>query len=156
MAERSFDPLGCLGKSIFAAFGILLLAPLFSFPSLGPRVSRDAQIGATRTQMDQFREPLRRYIADNGRPPTTAQGLRALIERTTIPPAPRCWRGSYFPEISDIPKDAWGNDYLYQSPGPRGEPYVITSLGHDGRPDGNGYNADISSTQVSGSRRRAL
>jgi general secretion pathway protein G len=42
------------------------------------------------------------------------------------------------------PKDAWGNDFVYVSPGPDGKDYDLISYGRDGVQGGTGNNADIS------------
>lgn len=109
---------------------------------------------SARTQIQNFGSALAFYSEDNGRPPTSAQGLSGLIRRPTIAPLPRNWRGPYLTDTDTIPIDPWDREYVYQSPGPRGEPYVITSLGTDGRPGGDGDDADISSNQFLASRRR--
>ena len=41
-----------------------------------------------------------------------------------------------------MPKDPWGNPYLYLNPGNNGEIDIYT-LGRDGRPGGEGIDADI-------------
>ena len=42
------------------------------------------------------------------------------------------------------PKDAWGNDFVYVSPGPDGRDYDLISYGRDGVQGGTGNNEDIS------------
>ena len=55
-----------------------------------------ARVNTTRTQMKQLEAALSFYQMDNGRFPTTEQGLRALIEPPTIGPEPRNYRpGGY-------------------------------------------------------------
>jgi general secretion pathway protein G len=44
--------------------------------------------------------------------------------------------------LSRVPNDPWGNPYLYLNPGNQGEIDIYT-LGADGRPGGEGINADI-------------
>lgn len=73
---------------------------------------------------------LRLYEVDNGRYPTTEQGLRALLEKTSSPPAPKNWKGPY---LEEEPSDPWGNPYQYRFPGthpPRD--YDLFSYGPDG------------------------
>ena len=41
-----------------------------------------------------------------------------------------------------VPKDPWGNDYIYLFPGEHRE-YDLMSYGADGQPGGSGENADI-------------
>ena len=51
------------------------------------------------------------------------------------------WAGPYWKK-STTPKDPWGHEYKYQSPGTHG-PYDIVSLGADGVEGGEGANKDI-------------
>lgn len=110
--------------------------------------TKEASVGAARTQISQFKLPLEMYSLDNGNPPSTQQGLEALISEPTSSPRPRKWTGPYLKDVPSVPKDPWGNDYQYESPGPNGEDYVITSLGADGKPGGSEFDADITSTQT--------
>jgi general secretion pathway protein G len=47
--------------------------------------------------------------------------------------------------LKTVPKDPWGNPYLYTSPGADGREYDIISYGRDGKPGGEGPDADIAS-----------
>jgi general secretion pathway protein G len=110
--------------------------------------AKDANVSAAKAQIANFKSALAIYAVDNGEPPSTQQGLVALIEPPTSSPRPRNWKGPYLNDVSSVPKDPWGNDYEYQSPGPAGEEFYIVSYGEDGKEDGSGYAADIDSTNV--------
>jgi type II secretion system protein G len=69
---------------------------------------------------------LDRYYLDAGSYPTTDQGLQALISAPNAGNVPHDWSGPY---IERIPKDPWGNAYVYKSDGNN---YVLKSLGPDG------------------------
>ena len=69
---------------------------------------------------------------------TSDEGLIALIEK---PSDLSNWNGPYLKKKA-IPKDPWGNDYVYVSPGENG-PYDIYSYGMDGTEGGEGDNKDI-------------
>ena len=101
----------------------------------------------TRRDIAMLEAALNQYWADNGRAPTTQQGLQALLQRPTIDPQPRKWRK--YLELNTIPKDRWGRDFYYQAPGPQGESYFVASLGADGKRGGKGEDKDITSTEVS-------
>jgi general secretion pathway protein G len=111
---------------------------------VAPNVFRhvgSAKDAAARTQIEMLGAALDAYRLDNGRYPTTAQGLDALWELPDIDP-PANWRGPYLRKR--VPPDPWGNPYLYLSPGevnPRA--YDLASLGGDGQPGGEGEDADI-------------
>ena len=72
------------------------------------------------------------YELDNGRYPTTEQGLVSLLQRPTAPPEPLHWKGPYLKK-KRIPQDPWGHDYLYAAPGKSNiEEYDLSSYGKDG------------------------
>ena len=73
---------------------------------------------------------LKLYEVDNGRYPTTEQGLAALLQKPTSPPSPKRWNGPY---LEQEPVDPWDRLYAYRHPGvhpPRD--YDLYSLGPDG------------------------
>jgi general secretion pathway protein G len=108
---------------------------------VGPRLLGQADKGkvvATRQQIAAFGQALASYKLEVGTFPTTEMGFRALREK---PAAANNWGGPYLDK--DVPKDAWGNDFLYKFPGDHGDGPDIVSLGADGQPGGEGVNADI-------------
>jgi general secretion pathway protein G len=83
----------------------------------------------TKAQADiaEFKTALDRYYLDNGRYPTTDQGLGALVAPPTNGQIPSNYeQGGY---IERLPRDPWGNNYAYQSDGNN---YVLKSFGPDG------------------------
>ncbi len=91
-----------------------------------------------------FETQLDNYAAENGDPPTTQQGLQALLTKPSTPPIPRNWSGPY---LKSVPKDPWGNDYVYRYDGDSGE-YELLSYGKDGQPGGsNQWTADVTLDQ---------
>jgi general secretion pathway protein G len=121
---------------------ISLLAAL-----VAPNVFRHvgtAKDAAARSQIEMLGAALDAYRLDNGRYPTTPQGLAALWAEPTAEPRPTNWRGPYLRKA--VPLDPWRNPYVFLSPGemnPRG--YDLLSLGGDGQLGGEGEDADISS-----------
>ena len=98
---------------------------------VGPRVLNylsDSKVRAARIQIDSFSSALDLYFLDNGRYPSTAEGMGALVQR---PASASAWNGPYL-KGGLMPKDPWGNAYLYRSPGQHGQ-YDLYSLGPDGR-----------------------
>lgn len=85
------------------------------------------------------------YAADNGRPPSTEQGLAALVGKPSSAPLPRNWDGPYIKK--GIPVDPWGNEYIYQYPGQLNPgSYDLISYGADGRPGGDDADADMTNS----------
>ena len=87
---------------------------------------------------------LKMYKLDNGMYPTSEQGLVALVEKPSTDPVPRNWSEKGYFEKSSLPKDPWGNEYMYLSPGIHND-YDIVSYGADGAAGGEGINKDITS-----------
>lgn len=52
------------------------------------------------------------------------------------------WKGPYLDD-GILPKDPWGNDYVYEAPGREGRRFDIYTYGADGAPGGDKYDADI-------------
>ena len=102
----------------------------------------DARITAAKQDIATLMQALKLYKLDNQRYPTTEQGLQALIVKPTAGPAANGWKtGGY---IDKLPKDPWGGQYQYLSPGVKGEVDVF-SYGADGQPGGAGVDNDIGS-----------
>ena len=95
---------------------------------------------AAKIEIGQIGQALDLYKLETGRYPSSSEGLQALV---TAPAGATNWNGPYWKK-SSIPKDPWGNDYRYTSPGQKGA-YDIVSLGADGKEGGDGTNKDISS-----------
>jgi len=76
---------------------------------------------------------LRLYELDNGRYPTTSQGLKSLFSRPSTEPRPKNWNGPYIE--GGIVRDPWGNEYIYKYPGAHGNDYDLYSLGRTGSDD---------------------
>ncbi len=110
---------------------------------VGPRFFEQvgkSEVKAASAQIDALEKALDTYRLDTGHYPSTEQGLRALTERPANEPK---WGGPYLKRA--VPPDPWGRPYLYQSPGNNGRDHDLSSLGKDGRPGGDGENADITS-----------
>jgi general secretion pathway protein G len=120
---------------------ILILAILAAL--IVPRVvgrTSDAKRAKAASDIATLSSLLQQYRIDNDKFPTTEEGLQAL--RVQPSDAPN-WKGPY--TSKDIPTDPWGNEYIFQSPGPNGEDFLIESYGSDGAPGGDGEASDISS-----------
>ncbi len=98
-----------------------------------------SEVKAAKAQIDALQKSLDQYRLDVGRYPSTEQGLAVLVTKPADEPK---WQGPYLSKA--VPKDPWGNDYQYRAPGEHGE-YDLLSLGKDGRPGGEGEDADLTS-----------
>ena len=102
-----------------------------------------ARVIAARQDIAGVMQALRLYRLDNGRYPTSTQGLSALIERPAGNPPPANWRQS----LERLPKDPWGAPYQYLNPGVHGDIDVF-SFGAAGQPGGENHEADIGSWEL--------
>lgn len=104
-------------------------------------------MGAARTQIGNFKTAIELYRIDHGgKPPTTVQGFSILIRQSYTVPDPH-WFGPYLNDLTRVPRDPWGHAYVYSSPGPNGEPYLILSYGADGKPGGEGEAEDLTNVK---------
>jgi len=103
-----------------------------------------ARVNTTKAQITQLEAALTFYQMDNGRFPTTEQGLRALVEMPTSAPEPRHYNPSGYLKKKEVPLDGWGNPYQYEMPGKNNtDGFDLWSLGADGQPGGTGVDADL-------------
>ena len=107
----------------------------------------EARQAKARIMIEGIETALKLYRLDNGRYPTTEQGLSALIAKPAADPVPSNWKTGGYLERKTVPQDPWGQAYQYLSPGLHGEIDVF-SLGADRQPGGEGPDADIGSWQL--------
>jgi len=107
-----------------------------NFIQRGEKAKRDA----AKIEIGQIGQTLDLFKLEVGRYPTSQEGLQALIAQ---PSGVNNWNGPYWKK-STVPKDPWGNDYVYVLPGQHGA-YDIISYGADGKEGGDGADKDITS-----------
>lgn len=112
---------------VIAILGVLM--SVLAVGLMGTKTDADRQ--TTAIQIKKLQEGLMMYsLKHKNRYPSTSEGLAAAAK--------------YFNDEQKVPTDAWGNEYLYFSPGTHGDhPFEIISLGPDGKEGGDGDNADI-------------
>lgn len=99
----------------------------------------DAQITKAKAEIANIENAMKFYRLDNFTYPSSEQGLEALVARPADPTIKNWKTGGY---LESMPADPWGNPYLYLNPGNQREIDIYT-LGRDGRPGGEGIDADI-------------
>jgi general secretion pathway protein G len=112
-----------VGLIALAALLVLLLSvrPFGNQTGYAKHTKIQADIQGITTQ-------LKLYKSMNGFFPTTDQGLRALVIEPEVHPRPTRWYQLY----SEIPRDPWGNEYVYRCPGMKHpENYDLFSPGPD-------------------------
>ena len=100
-----------------------------------------------RLDIQNLETALKLYKLDNGSYPSTEQGLQALVETPETGTIPKNWKKGGYLEKGRVPKDPWGNDFVYLSPGLKGDVDII-SYGADGVPGGEDENKDINNWEL--------
>ena len=133
-AQRGFTLIEILVVvSILAILGALVVPKIMDRPN-------DARVVAAKQDITAITAALKLYKLDNGRYPSTEQGLKALVEKPSGNPVPNNWKAGGY--LEKMPKDPWGNDYLFLNPGVKRDIDVM-SYGADGQAGGESYDADI-------------
>lgn len=102
-----------------------------------------AKVDASKSSMGTLKNALIMYKLDNGRYPTTSEGLAALVQAPSSAKKP----GKKY--VEGVPKDGWDNDFAFFSPGTRGQnDFEIISYGADGQEGGADSSADINSWEI--------
>ena len=139
--DRLMDRAGFTLIEIMVVIVILGLLAALVVPKLVGR-TEEAKKTQTRVQIKSLQQAMELFKLDNGFYPSTDQGLEALVRMPEGGRVPKNYRkGGY---IDRVPKDPWGNPYVYVSPGQHGD-YDISSYGADGVQGGEGEDADINS-----------
>ena len=117
---------------------------------IGPKImGRPEEARRTKAKVDiaALETALKLYKLDSGIYPSTEQGLQALVEKPESGVVPNKWRDGGYLDKNKVPKDPWGNDFVYLSPGVHGD-FDIISYGTDGVPGGEGQNMDINNWEI--------
>ena len=110
---------------------------------VGPRLfgqADKAKVQTAGTQIKMLGGALQTMRLDISRWPTEAEGLSLL---TTKPAgdAANGWAGPYLD--GEVPIDPWGHPYQYSAQPSGNQPYTLYSWGADGKPGGEGQDADL-------------
>ena len=126
---------------VLVVITILTILAALIVPRIMDRPDQARQVAA-RNDIRAIESAFNLYRLDNGVYPSTEQGLSSLVQKPDIGVIPRNWKSGGY--LDRLPKDPWGKDYQYISPGVQGDIDIFT-YGRDGQPGGEGYDADIGS-----------
>lgn len=115
-------------------------------PITQPKKTQESRVMTTKATMRILHNAVLQFKMDTGRFPTEEEGLTALIAKPTD--VERSLDPGGYLNTTKIPKDGWGNDFIYDLYPESGKPFVIISLGADGEEGGEGYEADLFSTEL--------
>jgi general secretion pathway protein G len=118
---------------ILGILASIIIPKIMTRPEEAKRIKAKMDIKAIETALNLYR-------LDNDVYPSTEQGLEALVAKPTTGVIPRNWKEDGY--LDKVPKDPWGNPYVYLSPGVNKE-FDLESYGTDGVDGGEGKDADI-------------
>lgn len=104
-----------------------------------------ARVTTTKANLKSLHSAVNQFKMDTGRFPTEEEGLMALVEQ---PSDVKSYEMGGYLETTEIPKDGWGNEFIYERFPESGKPFVIISLGSDDEEGGENYDADLYSTDA--------
>lgn len=108
-----------------------LLATLVTINA--PAIIHNQRVKAAKQNIMRLSNAVEMYYVEMGKYPQTLNDLTLKTDKSGIK------------FIKKVPKDPWGNEFVYRVPGLHGEDFSISSLGADGQEGGDGRNADINS-----------
>ena len=136
MRGRSYRARGFTLLELLVVVVIIGMLVAYVAPRYFQQVGKSERTAAA-SQMDALRKAIDAYWLDTGHFPTMEHGLKAL---TTRPDGEVKWHGPYL--MRTAPLDPWGHPYVYRVPGANGD-YDLVSYGKDGKPGGEGEDADL-------------
>ena len=120
---------------ILIAIGIIMLMTGLAIPFYGKMLARGRKAAAT-TQIQNFEMAITNFQIDTGKIPKDLNGL------LTDSSSNKKWDGPYL-KVKEIPKDPWGNNFVFELSTSAGQNYKIISYGSDGAPGGAGDAEDL-------------
>jgi len=130
-SNSRFSRLGFTLIEILVVMAIIAMLAVMVAPNIFNQQA-GAQRDAAMSQISSLEAALDTYRLDVGEYPDSLEGL------TENDSGRAAWNGPYLRR--DVPKDPWGNDYVYDS---NGREFTLISYGPDGEQGGQGDDADI-------------
>ena len=104
-----------------------------------------ARVTTTKVNLRLLHSAITQFKMDTGRFPTEDEGLMVLIE---APPDEENYQPGGYLDTTEVPRDGWGREFMYRLWPESGKPFEIVSYGADGEEGGEGYDADLLSTDA--------
>ena len=125
---------------------LVIVGLLFAFAARNFMGTTDkARVITTKANLKSLHQTILQYKLDTGQYPSEEDGLSALI----VEPADVTgWQSGGYLESTEVTKDGWGREFIFQLDPESGKAFVIISYGADGEPEGEDYDADLYSTDA--------
>ena len=119
---------------IMVVIGIMMLLFAIAAPFVAKSFGK-GQLAAAKLQIQNFDTAITNFRIDTGKLP---RSLDELINNN----GDKKWDGPYLNK-KEIPKDPWGNKFIYEISSDNPNGYSIASYGSDGAPGGEKQAADL-------------
>ncbi len=135
------------GFTLIEVMVVVIILALLAGIVIPKIVSRpeEARRAKAVVQIKQIEQALGMFRIDNGFYPSTEQGLEALVAPPDTGQIPVNYSKSAY--LNKVPKDPWGYEYIYLSPGEYGD-FDLVSYGPDNEEGGEDNNADIENWNI--------
>jgi len=104
-----------------------------------------AKVTTTKASLKVLHDAVIQFKLDTGHFPSEDMGLEELVEEPTDV---ENWEPGGYLETTEVPKDGWGREFIYERFPESGKPFVIISYGADGEEGGEDNDADLLSTDA--------
>ncbi len=122
------------GFTMVELMAVLIIIGLLA-TLVGTRVLKqieNAKFATTKANLKTLHTAVNQFYMDTGDFPTEEDGLMVLIE---LPEDIEGYDSGGYLEETEIPRDGWKNDFIYERCPESGKPFVIRSCGPDGEVD---------------------
>jgi general secretion pathway protein G len=145
--KQQYKNMGNKGFTLVEIMAVIiiigLLAAIGAMNFLGQ--TDKARVTTTKANLKTLHNSVAQFKMDTGRYPTEEEGLSVLVEQ---PSDVKGYQPGGYLDSTDLPTDAWGNEFVYIAYPESGKPYVVVSYGADGQEGGEDYDADLYSTDA--------
>lgn len=143
--KKTMDKKERRGFTIIEVMAVLIILGLLSTVVAVNVVGhvKESRVRSTKLNLKKLHQAVQAFEMSCGRYPAEEYGLEELLEQPTDIDN---WPEGGFLDTTEVPTDAWGNEFIYERYPESGKPFVIISYGADGEQGGEGDDTDLLST----------
>lgn len=133
--RRRYPTRGARGFTLTELLVVMVIIVLLAGVAVTyvPKRIEDARVARTRSDIRVIENALQQYQIYCQDVPSQADGLKALVSEPSNPEHRERWqkKGPFLQH--GVPKDGWGRDYIYRTPGRHSKDFDLLSVGKDGK-----------------------